>query len=368
MRCDKIIKLIEDWAPKEIAWEKDNVGLQVGSLQREIKNILLSLDVNERVVDEAIRKKCNLIITHHPLLFKPLTQIDTNKNKQARIIEQLIKKDITLYSAHTNLDFAKDGVSYQLAKKMGIQNPKILLNHSSNLYKLAVFVPISSVEKVAAAIHGAGAGIVGEYSFCSFRTEGTGTFLGSDKSNPAIGKRGKLEKVNEIKLEVLINSFDLNNVLESMKTAHPYEEIAYDVYPLVNENVNYGAGVIGDLEKDISAEEFLKHVSKSLQIKNFRFTRGKNKKIKKVAVCGGSGSELIDTAIKKGADAFVTADIKYHAFQDAEKQILLIDAGHYETEIPSTEELKSRLTSFLPKGIKVYKYQGTTNPIVFFNN
>ena len=368
MRCDKIIKLIEDWAPKEIAWEKDNVGLQVGSLQREIKNILVSLDVNERVVDEAIRKKCNLIISHHPLLFKPLTQIDTNKNKQARIIEQLIKKEITLYSAHTNLDFTKNGVSYQLAKKIGIQKPKFLLNHSSNLYKLAVFVPISSVEKVAEAIHGAGAGIVGEYSFCSFRSEGTGTFLGSNQSNPTIGKRGKLEKVDEIKLEVLISSFDLNNVLESMKKAHPYEEVAYDVYPLINENVNYGAGAIGDLEKDISAEEFLNHIAKSLKIKNFRFTHGKSKRIKKVAVCGGSGSDLISTAIIKGADAFVTADIKYHAFQDAEKQILLVDAGHYETEIPSIEELKRRLTGFLPKAIKVYKYQGSTNPIVFYNN
>ena len=258
MRYEKIIKLIEDWAPKQIAWEKDNVGLQVGSLRGEVKNILLCLDVNEKVVQEAIKKKCNLIISHHPLLFKPLKKIDTQKDKTSRIIEKLIKKDITLYSAHTNLDFTKDGVSFQLAKKLKLTNQKFLVNLESNLSKLVVFVPLYHADKVAEVIHSAGAGIIGEYSNCSFRTLGIGTFKGSDKSNPRFGTKGNTEKLNEVRLEVLVNSFDLNNVITEMKKVHPYEEVAFDVYPVSNENINYGVGVIGDLQKELSENEFLK--------------------------------------------------------------------------------------------------------------
>lgn len=368
MRCDKIIKIVEDWAPKSIAWEKDNVGLQVGSLRREVKNILLCLDVDENVVDEAIQKNCNLIISHHPLLFRPLINIDVDRDKRSKIIEKLIKKDITLYSAHTNLDFTKDGVSFQLAKKLGLTKQKFLLNHSSNLNKLIVFVPVDSADIVAEAMHSAGAGVIGEYTDCSFRTVGTGTFLGSGKSNPKVGTKGKLEKVDEVKIEVLVDSFNISKVITAMKEAHPYEEIAYDIYPLQNENTNYGIGVIGELEKDLPVTEFLHLISKSLKIKNFRFSKGSKSSIKKVAVCGGSCSDLLDTAIKSGADAFVTADIKYHTFQDAENHILFIDAGHYETEIHSLNEIKVRIEKSLTDKIKVFKYSGTTNPIVFYNN
>lgn len=368
MRCERIVKIIEDWAPKSIAWEKDNVGLQVGSLRRDVSNILLCLDVNEDVVDEAVKRKCNLIISHHPLLFRPLKKLDVEKDKGSRIIEKLIKKDITLYSVHTNLDFTKEGVSFQLAKKLGLKNQKFLQNLSSNQNKISVFVPINFADKVAEAMHNAGAGKSGEYSDCSFRSIGTGYFKGSEKSNPSFGVKGKLEKVDEVKIEVLVNSFDVSKVLAAMKQAHPYEEVAYDVYPLVNENVNYGMGVIGILENELSEKQFLNLVSKSLKIKNFRFTKGLNTKIKKIAVCGGSGSDLLDTAIKSGADAFVTADVKYHTFQDAENKILLIDAGHYETEIHALEEIKKRLEKSLSDKIKVYKFTGNTNPVVFYNN
>ncbi len=367
MRCDKIIKIIEDWAPKSIAWEKDNVGLQVGSLRREVKNILLCLNVDENVVDEANRRNCNLIISHHPLLFRSLKKLDTEKDKKSRIIEKLIKKDITLYSAHTNLDFTKDGVSFQLANKLKLTNQKFLLNLSSNQNKLVVFVPTTHAEKVAEAMYSAGAGIIGEYTNCSFRTLGTGTFKGSEKSNPKVGVKGKIESVEEIKIEVLVNSFDLKKIITEMKKVHPYEEVAYDVYPLANENVNYGMGVIGELPKELSEKLFLDHVSKSLRIKNLRYSRGSKSKIKKVAVCGGSGSDLIETAIHNNADAFVTADIKYHTFQDAENEILFVDAGHYETEIPVLDEIKNRIEKFLTDKTKVYKYSGSTNPIVFYN-
>lgn len=367
MRCDSIIKIIEDWAPKSIAWEKDNVGLQVGSLQREVTNILLCLDVNEDVVNEAIKLKCNLIISHHPLLFKPLKKIDVGKDQHSKLVEKLIKKDITVFSAHTNLDFTKDGVSFQLAKKLGLKNQKFLLNLSSNQYKISVFVPVKFADKVANAMHEAGAGIIGEYSNCSFRTTGIGTFKGSEKSNPKVGLKNKLETVEEIKIEVLANSFDTDKIITAMKKAHPYEEAAYDVYVLANKDVNHGMGVIGNLEKELSDKQFLNLVSKSLKIKNFRFARGSKAKINKVAVCGGSGSDLLDTAIKSGADAFVTADVKYHTFQDAEKKILLIDAGHYETEIHSLDEIKNKIEKSISEKIKVFKYKGSTNPIVFYN-
>lgn len=368
MRSERIVKIIEDWAPKPIAWEKDNVGLQVGSLKREVYNILLCLDVTEQVVDEAVKRKCNLIISHHPLLFRQLKKLDVEKDKGARIIEKLMKKDITLYSAHTNLDFTKDGVSYQLAKKLGLKDQKFLHNLSANQNKISVFVPVKFAEKVALAMHNAGAGKFGEYSDCSFRSSGTGYFKGSEKSNPRIGVRGRLEKVEEVKIEVLVNSFDVNKVVASMKQAHPYEEVAYDIYPLVNENINYGMGVIGQLDNTLSEKQFLDLVSKSLKIKNYRFTKGSKSKIKKVAVCGGSGSDLLDTAIKSGADAFITADIKYHTFQEAENQILMIDAGHYETEIHALEEIKKRLEKSITDKIRVYKFTGNTNPVVFYNN
>ena len=216
--------------------------------------------------------------------------------------------------------------------------------------------------------HSAGAGIIGEYMNCSFRTSGIGTFKGSEKSNPKLGLKNRLEKVVEVKIEFIVNSFDVNKVIAAMKQTHPYEETAYDIYPLANDNANYGMGVIGELKTALSEKEFLNLVSKSLRTKNLRFSRGTKSKIKKVAVCGGSGSDLLDASIKRGADAFVTADVKYHTFQDAENKILLVDAGHFETEIPVLDELKIRIEKSVTDKTKVYKYSGSTNPVVFYNN
>jgi dinuclear metal center YbgI/SA1388 family protein len=355
MRCDEIIKYLEDWAPEEIAWEKDNVGLQVGSAKRKLKNIMLSLDLNENVIDQALKKNCNFIFTHHPLLFKPLTKIDTTLNSTSLLVEKLIKNDITLYSAHTNLDFTKDGVSFQLAKKLKLNNIKFLVNLPEKQIKLVVFVPEESLDRVACAIHHSGGGIIGEYSNCSYRLAGTGTFKGSEETNPAAGNKGGLEFVDEIRLEVLVDQWKIDEVISAMKSAHPYEEVAYDLYPLKNTNVNYGVGAIGILSSPMDKKDFFNHISKWLKIKNFRYSNGTNKKIKTVAVCGGSCSDLLNEALKLNADAFVTADIKYHTFQDAERKILLIDAGHYETEIHSLNEVHRRLS-------------GSTNPIIFYNN
>ncbi|MGA7721909.1 MAG: Nif3-like dinuclear metal center hexameric protein [Ignavibacteriaceae bacterium] len=370
MICKEIIKHIEEWAPKEIAWQKDNVGLQIGTTDRKIKNILLCLELTNEVIDDAIKKSCNFIISHHPLFFSPIKKIDLQNDKNSKLIERIIKKDITLYSAHTNLDFTKDGVSFELAKVLKLKNIDFLSPVKSNQYKLVVFVPKNFINKVSEAIFEAGGGVIGEYNCCSFRTNGTGTFRGSNKTNPAVGRKGRDEHVEEIRLEVLVDSWKIKKVLSALLKVHPYEEAAYDIYPLENSG-NYGAGAIGELENSLSKAEFLKYISEQLKIKNFRYTGTEKKNIKKIAVCGGAGSDLMQEAIKASADAFITADIKYHTFHDATDKILLIDAGHYETEIHTLNELKRRLTLIagnINSNIKIFRYNGSTNPIIFYNN
>ncbi len=371
MTCKEIIKHIEEWAPKEIAWQKDNVGLQVGAVNREAANVLLCLEVTDKVIDDAIKKDCKFIFSHHPLLFQPLKKIDLLNDKNSLLVEKLIKNDITLYSAHTNLDFTKDGVSFELAKTLKLNNISFLVNSKSDRFKLSVFVPENAVDMVADAIFESGGGIIGEYSECSFRTAGKGTFKGSEKSNPAIGRQGRRETVEESRLEVVVDSWKLNQVVSAMIKAHPYEEVAYDIYRLENRNAGYGAGAVGELPDAMSSEEFLKYVSMHLKINNFRYVKGRNASVRKIALCGGSGSELIGDAIGSGADAFITADIKYHAFHDAAEKILLIDAGHYETEIFSLNEVQRRLNVFVKNNkseTKIFKYDGSTNPIIFYNN
>jgi dinuclear metal center YbgI/SA1388 family protein len=371
MTVHELIKYLESWVPKGAAWEKDNVGLQIGSHENSIGNVFLTLELNEEALNEAIKNKCNFIFTHHPLIFHPLSKIDLSNDAKAKLVEKIIKSNVTVYSAHTNLDFAKDGISFELAKRLKLENIEFLQNEGGNQSKLIVFVPEADADKVSEAIFNSGGGIIGEYSKCSFRTEGKGTFEGSDLSNPAVGKKGNFEKVDEVKIEALVNNWNLGKVVSSMIAAHPYEEPAFDIIPLKNENVNFGFGAVGDLKLPMKNNKFLAHVCQSLNTKNVRYTKGKSSTIKKVAVCGGSGSRLMSNAIAKGADAFVTADIKYHDFQDAENKILFIDAGHYETEIIILDEVKKRIEKFISeqgKKIKVFKFKGSTNPVKFYNN
>ena len=370
MKCIEIIKNIENWAPKEIAWQKDNVGLQIGDTDKRIKNILLCLEVNDRVVEEALKNNCNLIISHHPFFFSPLKKIDIANDRKSRLIDKLIKHDIILYAAHTNLDYTQDGVSFQLAERLELQNINFLINLHSNQYKISIFVPENACDKVANAIFNSGGGIIGGYSNCSFRTKGNGTYKKSGNTRPALGKKEELRLVDEIKLEVIIDRWKLHSVLTEIKKVHPYEEIAYDLVPLDNLNLNYGIGAVGYLPKDYNLKDFLSYITHKLKIDNFRYTNGKKKIIRKVAVCGGSGSEYFHDAISKNCDAYITADIKYHSFQDAEQEIFLIDAGHYETEIFSLNEIRKRIVYHLnnKKDIKVYLYSGSTNPVIFYNN
>lgn len=368
MIVGELTKYLEDWAPPGAAWEKDNVGLQIGSQGQTIKNILLCLELDDKVLREAIHNKCNFIFTHHPFIFKPLKRLDTQKDHTAILIEKIIKNNITVYSAHTNLDFTKDGVSFELAKTLKLKNIRFLELEENNQFKVVVFVPQLNVEDVSNAVFGAGGGIIGEYENCSFQLSGEGTFKGSEKSNPVIGKKNVFEKVSEVRFEFLVDSWNLNKVIAALIKSHPYEEPSYDVYPLRNKNVNYGAGAIGDLVQEMSEKEFLSLVSKVLKTKTIKYCNGKKEPIRKVAVCGGSGSELIEQAIRSGADSFVTADIKYHSYHDAIGKILLIDAGHYETEIVSLNSVQQKIKKFLPAGseIKILKYTGSTNPVKFY--
>lgn len=369
MTGKEIIKYLEDWAPKGIAQEKDNAGLQVGNPGHKVKNLMLSLDLSEKVIDDAIRKQCNFIFTHHPFLYHPIKRLDLSADRKARMIQKLVFNNITLYSAHTNLDFTKNGVSHQLAKRLQLKNIKPIKNLSEHQLKLIVFVPAPDLDKVAEAVHKAGGGIIGEYSHCSFRTTGTGTFKGSLQSRPTIGNRGKLETTEEVKLEIIIDEWKTNEIIRAMTEAHPYEEVAYDLIPLRNKNVNFGIGILGELAKPLESKAFLRLVATKLRTNNLRYTQGKVGKIKTVAVCGGSCGDLVDELITKNIDAFVTSDLKYHTFQEAERKILLIDAGHYETELPVLDEVQRKLKKFIGenKKIKVYKIKGSTNPVVFYN-
>ncbi len=370
MTADELIKYLEDWAPPGAAWERDNVGLQIGSRGDRIKNILLCLELNQEVLTEALNKNCNFIFTHHPLIFNPIKKLDLQKDSHAQLIESIIKNNITVYSAHTNLDFTKDGVSFELAKVLKLKNIKFLENEEANQFKVVVFVPANYLEKISEAIFNAGGGIIGEYEKCSFSIKGEGTFKGSEKSNPFIGIKQNFEKTDEIRLEFIVDSWNIKKIISAIKANHPYEEPAYDVYPLKNKNTNYGAGAIGDLETAVSGKVFTEYVCSKLKINTVRFCEGNSKHIKKVAVCGGAGSDLLGNAIASGADAFITADVKYHTFQDAHGKIMMIDAGHYETEILALNAVKKKLEMKISskEKIKVFKYSGSTNPIKFYKH
>lgn len=366
MTVKDIEDIMEQWAPRWIAWERDNVGLQVGDRSAPVRRILLCLDVTEEVVAEAVSLKADLVISHHPLLFRPATSV-TSSDAVGRLILKLARNGIAVYSAHTNLDFTQDGVSVTLARTLGLHNIRFLTPLRGFHAKIAVFVPAQSVQAVLDAMAAAGAGIIGDYSHCSFQINGQGTFLGSEKSQPTVGTKGKLESVAEVRLEMILPRTKVAAVTDAMKSAHPYEEVAYDVYPLDNESVEFGMGAVGELKAAVPLRTFLNHIRKALNAEGLRVSGNPTKRVKTVAVCGGSGSDLIHQAIRAKADAYVTADIRYHAFHDA-GDIALIDAGHWETEVPVLSAIRSRLTEAFDrrrKQIQVSITKHKTSPIHF---
>ncbi len=358
MEHKTIFDFIEQWAPKGIAWEKDNIELQIGKHSDKTTGILLTLDVTSDSLIKAKEEKCNLVISHHPLFFNPLKNINL-ENEKGNLIEFAIQNKITIYSAHTNLDFTKDGVSFELAKVLGLQKVDFLEKAPSTQYKLVTFVPEDKVNILIEKLSEAGAGIIGNYTHCSYQLKGKGTFFGLEKTKPTVGEKGKLESVDEIRLEMIFEKWKLDKVLSTLIKNHPYEEPAYDIYPLVNRNVNYGFGAVGYLKEKMTASDFLKLVKAKLRAPSLKYTPGSKKFLSKIGVCGGSGSDLIQSAVNQGCDAFVTADLKYHTLLDYSDKILLIDAGHFHTEYPVINALEKKLNSFLQERkekVKVIKY------------
>lgn len=365
MIVKELEKLLDSIAPKKLAWEKDNVGLQIGSYDKPVNKILLTLDLTEEVIEECISKNIDLIISHHPLFFVPLKNIHTS-DARGKLIFKLIENGISLTSVHTNLDFTQYGVSYALAEKLELKNIRVLKPAESMLKKIVVFVPTDYTEKITEAMTLAGAGKIGEYDYCSYRTSGIGTFKGGKQTQPFIGTPGELEKVEEIRLEMIVPNWKLSDVINAMLRLHPYEEPAYDIYPLDNKFSEYGAGAIGMYENPMSTKKFLQLVKEKLECEVLKFVEGVQDKIKTIAVCGGSGSSLIQEAIESRADAFVTGDVSYHQFQHYKGKILLVDAGHFETEFNILEKfaeiLKNKLAELNEK-IQVLISTKNYNPI-----
>lgn len=331
---EDIFTLIEKWAPKHLAYDWDNVGLQIGSTQSETNKVMITLDVVEAVVDEAIEKGVNLIIAHHPLLFKPLKTIDYNSFK-GKVIQKLIKHDITVYAAHTNLDIAHGGVNDLLSDALQLQNKSHLVKTAEiSLYKLIVYVPVSHVEEVRQAIGNNGYGHIGDYSHCSFNTEGTGTFKPLEGTNPFIGEKDTIAYVDETKIETIVKENDLQSALNVVKKHHPYEEVAYDVYKLEQTGDTFGLGIVGKLQETITLKNLCDKVKQAFHLDKVRLTGNQENTVKKVAIVGGSGESFIVQAKNKGADVLITGDITFHQAQDAEEMgIAVIDAGHYIEEI-----------------------------------
>jgi dinuclear metal center YbgI/SA1388 family protein len=336
------------------------IGLLVGNAQNELSSVLISVDVTEEVVEEAINKKANLIIAHHPIIFKGLTSL-TGKNYVERTVIKAIRHDIAIYVQHTNLDVVPEGISYRLAKELKLENIKTLSPTGAALKKLAVFVPESHAEPVREAIFKAGAGHIGKYDQCSFNTEGQGSFRASEGANPFIGEIGETHFEREIKVETIFPEHLQAKIISELKNAHPYEEVAYDIYTLDKKNTEIGLGKYGMLSKSMNEKDFFKYVKNELKIKNFRHSPLTGKDIKTVAVCGGSGSFLINKA-KQIADVYITADIKYHEFFDAENQCILLDIGHYESERYSKDIFYEIITKKF-SNFAVHFSDYNTNPI-----
>tara|TARA_R110000850_G_scaffold16697_6_gene51835 strand:+ start:27796 stop:28866 length:1071 start_codon:yes stop_codon:yes gene_type:complete len=348
----------------------DNVGLIVGDKQAEVKSILVSHDTLEEVVDEAIEKNCNLIVSFHPIIFNDLKKITGNSYVE-RVIIKAIKNDIAIYAIHTAFDNSSNGVNAILCKKLGLINPKILIPKKETIKKLITFVPNADAEKLREALFEAGAGSIGNYNNCSFNLKGTGTFRANEHANPTIGKKGETHFEEETQIGITYPAHLEKNILKSLFKNHPYEEVAHEVTTLENTNQNIGMGMIAELPEAQDEVPFLESVKNTLHVGCIRYSSLLNKKIKKVAVLGGSGSFAIDAAKQAGADAFLTGDLKYHDFYKAEKQILIADIGHYESEqftkFELVEFLTKKITNFAPafQEGKVILSEVNTNPIKY---
>ncbi len=349
MFVSDIIEIIEEWAPVEYSEDFDNVGLLTGDPKSNCTGVLITLDTIESIIDEAIKNKCNLIVSFHPIIFSSLKKISKSDYVQ-KTIYKAIQNNVSIYAIHTSLDNHKYGVSHKIAEKLNLINTEILLPKNDTLRKLIVNVPESNENDLLKALHDAGAGILGNYENCSFSIEGKGTFKGNELSNPNIGDPQKKTSIAEKQIQLVFQKHLESRILETLFKNHPYESVAYDILNLNNLNPDIGMGVFGSLKKSFSENDFIELLKKTFKTPLVRHSKLLGKPIKKVALLGGSGSFAINSAIKKQADVFLTSDLKYHNFFMAENKIILMDIGHYESEQYTKnlifDFLKEKLSSF----------------------
>lgn len=364
----EVIQLFEEFSPKKYAVEGDKIGLQIGTLNKPVQRLMIALDVTDKVIVEAINKNVDLIIAHHPPIFRPLKHIQTD-SPYGQIIEKAIKHDIAIYAAHTNLDVAEGGVNDLLANALQLENQEVLsTTYTDPLKKLVVYVPLAQADQVRIAIGSAGAGHIGNYSHCTYNSKGIGTFLPQEGANPVIGQVGILEEVEEVKIETIFPASKQKEVIKAMLKAHPYEEVAFDVYPLENKGKEYGLGRIGLLHKEMTLEEFASFVKEQLGVAGLRVVGEPDQKIKKVAVLGGDGNKYVSTAKFRGADVFVTGDVYYHVAHDAMMMGLsIVDPGHHIEQImkKGVSEFLSQKSAARKWEIQIFPSELNTDPFKF---
>ncbi len=359
-----VIQFLESKVTLSLQESYDNCGLLVGDSTKVVNGVLLCLDVTEEILNEAIQLNCNVIIAHHPFIFSGIKKI-TGANATERILISAIKNNIAIYAGHTNYDNVDFGVNKVICEKLGLKNTTILAPQKNSLLKLQTYAPSAHADSIRKAIFEAGAGSIGNYTNCSFNTQGQGTFRASTESNPFVGEKNQDHTENETKIEVIFPNYIQSKVVSALLKNHPYQEVAYDIIPLLNTSINTGAGMIGELESEMNETDLLQFISEKFNAQSIRYTRLLGKNVKNIAVCGGSGSFLLSNAIAKGADFFITADFKYHQFFDAEGKIVVADIGHFESEQFTTELffslLKEKFSTFAIHFSKI-----NTNPINYF--
>ncbi|MBL4939115.1 MAG: Nif3-like dinuclear metal center hexameric protein [Lutibacter sp.] len=363
MKIKDITACIEEIAPLNYAEDFDNVGLLVGNYNTEVTGVLVTLDTLENIVEEAIEKKCNLIVSFHPIIFSGLKKFNGN-NYVERVVMKAIKNDIAIYAMHTALDNSFHGVNAKICEILELQNNKVLIPQKNTIKKLTTYSPLKNAEAVRLALFKAGAGNIGNYDNCSYNTEGFGTYRGNEHSNPAIGEKGKLHTENEILISVIFEKHHEKNILAALFKTHPYEEVAFDIVPLDNLNQEIGIGMVGELTNEKSEIEFLTFLKNKMNAKGIRHSKLLGKPIKRVAVLGGSGSFAIKNAIDTKADIYITSDIKYHEFYKAENKLVIADIGHYESE----QFTKNLLVDILTKkflNFAIILSNKNTNPIYY---
>jgi dinuclear metal center YbgI/SA1388 family protein len=364
MKIAEITAYLESLAPLAYQEDYDNAGLIVGRPDREIDQALISLDCTEEVVDEAIATGCQLIISHHPIVFRGLKKFNGITYVE-RVVEKAIKNDIALYAIHTNLDSVTGGVNAKICETLGLKSMRILSPKSGLLKKLVTYVPVADAGRVKDALFKAGAGHIGNYSECSFSAEGTGTFKGDDNTNPYVGLPGERHHEAEVRLETIYPANLESKIIMALVLAHPYEEVAYDLYNLTNKLQTVGSGMIAELETPMSETDFLGHIKSHMQASVIRYTELRNKPVTKVAVCGGAGGFLLKQAIAAGADFFITADYKYHEFFDAGGKIVIADIGHFESE-QFTQELLFEIIRKKFANFALRLTTKNTNPVKYY--